>query len=411
MFSLKIFIIFIIIFLISSQNLNFYENSNFITESKSSNFIIKDIKKNKNKFSIVLIYSNYCPHCRNFKDDYEKLAEFYNNQIKFYALNIKTAEEFKKNFDTQYVPVIYFFEYENKTKYNNGNNFETLSNYLNFFLKKCYYINNTNDLFNITNNYILGYFSDNFLLENYINITKNFLHLFQNCYYSNKNISNENKNFIISKNEQNGFNSFYYFNFNYSNIENINKKYFDFIENLFPFQEIKTKSFFFILQYQKKDFLIFCYGNEHYKNEYLNIIEKLNEISNVKNYFNLFLIDFKAVYKKILNIDKNKIYFVDKNLKNIFLFENISEFKNIFYHSFSYENTIKILNTQKNKKKFDFTFFLFILFIYSLIFYLIIINFNLIENEKEFFILKKKENENKENKNDFDESQFLNSIN
>ena len=109
-----------------------------------------------------------------------------------------------------------------------------------------------------------------------------------------------------------------------------------------------------------------------------------------------------------MDIKKNNIYFINKNLTNIVKFDNISEFKNVFYHSFSYENTIiKILNSQeKNKKKINFTFFLFVLFIYTLIFYLIIIHLNLIEKQPEIIIIK-----NKNNKNDFEESEFLNSIN
>ena len=401
-FIKKIFFLIFFHFVISND-LNFYEKSKFIKESKTSESIMNEIKTLKNKFSIVLVYSNYCPHCKKFKNDYEKLSEFYHNKIKFYALNVKTANEFKKNFDTLYVPVLYFFQYENKTIYNKGNNFETISNYFNFFLKKCDLINDTNLIFNYSN-FIFGYFNDDNLIENFINITNNYIHLFENCFYS-KNVSN--KNLIVTNSEKNGLNSFYFFNINYSNLENINKKFIDFLDNLFIFQEIKTKSLFFILQFQTKDFLIFCYSNEENKNEYLKIIKKLNEVSNVKKYFNIFLIDFEAVYNKILDIKKNKIYFVNKNLSNIVTFNNISEFKNVFYHSFSYENTIiNILNSQeKNKKKINFTFFLFILFIYTLIFYLIITHFNLIEKQPEIVIIKTK------NKNDFEESEFLNSIN
>ena len=398
-------ILFLIIFLKFIYNQNFFENSKFIKESKTSEFIINEIKKLKNKFSIVLIYSNNCPHCRNFKSDYEKLSEFYNEKINFYAINVKTADEYKKHFDTYFVPVIYFFEYDKKIKYDKGNNFETLSNYFNFFLKKCDLINDSNVLFNYSN-FIIGYFNNNTLIENYINITKNYIHLFENCFYST-NFTENNKNLIITNDEKNGLNSFYFFNINYSNLENVNKKFIEFLDNLFIFQEIKTKSLFFILQFQTKDFIIFCYSNEENKNEYLKIIQKLNEISNVKKYFNLFLIDFKAVQNKILDINKNKIYFVNKNLTNIVKFNNISEFKNVFYHSFSYENTIiKILNSQeKNKNKINVTFFLFVLFIYTLIFYLIITHLNLIEKQPEIIIIKNK------NKNDFEESEFLNSIN
>ena len=398
-------ILFLIIFLKFIYNQNFFENSKFIKESKTSEFIINEIKRLKNKFSIVLIYSNNCPHCRNFKNDYVKLSEFYNEKINFYAINVKTADEYKKHFETYFVPVIYFFEYDKKIKYDKGNNFETLSNYFNFFLKKCDLINDSNVLFNYSN-FIIGYFNNNTLIENYINITKNYIHLFENCFYST-NFTENNKNLIITNDEKNGLNSFYFFNINYSNLENVNKKFIEFLDNLFIFQEIKTKSLFFILQFQTKDFIIFCYSNEENKNEYLKIIQKLNEISNVKKYFNLFLIDFKAVQNKILDINKNKIYFVNKNLTNIVKFNNISEFKNVFYHSFSYENTIiKILNSQeKNKNKINFTFFLFVLFIYTLIFYLIIIHLNLIEKQPEIIIIKNK------NKNDFEESEFLNSIN
>ena len=398
-------ILFLIIFLKFIFNQNFFENSKFIKESKTSEFIINEIKKLKNKFSIVLIYSNNCPHCRKFKSDYEKLSEFYNEKINFYAINVKTADEYKKHFDTYFVPVIYFFEYDKKIKYDKGNNFETLSNYFNFFLKKCDLINDSNVLLNYSN-FIIGYFNNNTLIENYINITKNYIHLFENCFYST-NFTENNKNLIITNDEKNGLNSFYFFNINYSNLENVNKKFIEFLDNLFIFQEIKTKSLFFILQFQTKDFIIFCYSNEENKNEYLKIIQKLNEISNVKKYFNLFLIDFKAVQNKILDINKNKIYFVNKNLTNIVKFNNISEFKNVFYHSFSYENTIiKILNSQeKNKNKINVTFFLFVLFIYTLIFYLIIIHLNLIEKQPEIIIIKNK------NKNDFEESEFLNSIN
>ena len=52
------------------------------------------IVKNK-KVSLVLIYSDGCPHCRNFEPEYIKLAEDYNSVADFYLLPSKS--NYKKN--------------------------------------------------------------------------------------------------------------------------------------------------------------------------------------------------------------------------------------------------------------------------------------------------------------------------
>ena len=81
--------------------------------------IYDKIVKNK-KISLVLIYSDGCPHCRKFEPDYIKLAQNYYSVADFYLLPSKS--NYKKKFNIKGVPTMFFFNGKKFTNFQKRKN-------------------------------------------------------------------------------------------------------------------------------------------------------------------------------------------------------------------------------------------------------------------------------------------------
>ena len=143
-----------------------FENAKYITSFSDVNKLYKQITENS-KISLILIYSESCPHCRRFEPEFIKLSERYSSLFDFYILSSKTNYNLK--FKIRGYPTMFFYDGDKFIEHKGRNNFETISYILeNDYSKKCKeidldYLNKINSELKekeekYEQNYIIGYF-------------------------------------------------------------------------------------------------------------------------------------------------------------------------------------------------------------------------------------------------------------
>ncbi len=318
-----------------------FEESLYITESIDTEKLVENIKQ-KNKLALILLYSPYCPHCHNFAPQYETLAKEFKDYADFYSINILNNRNYRKIFSIIGVPTLFIFYNGEFKQHKGGNSYEIVSTVLkkNYINVKCEEIdyNKFQDFKNSyptsrnINNYVIGFFNNNEIKENYIKITVEHIKFIDKCYYCLNNHNNEENNIIITENKQRGKNIFNEYKSGIINKE-INDNYISFILNKVRniYNDIYEQSKMFLLEYQDRDFLIFSYKSEDEKKDFLTKIKELDELSNnnKNRLFNFILLKFDNVYSAKYNLNHYGIYISDKILNNIQKIENLTEIENI----------------------------------------------------------------------------------
>jgi len=345
-----------------------FTNVKFIKSFEDSKELYDLIKKSK-KVSLVLIYSDGCPHCKNFEPHYIRLSEKYNSVVNFYLLPSK----FNKNqFDIRGVPTVFFFNGRKFIEHQGYNNFDIISYILeNDYLKKCKEVNydfllnpkNSSFLYNkkIEQNFVIGYFpNENTFynedentnikinkiirkktLESFIKKTQNIIGLLDNCYYikdlnddiSNNNILKEGTVIGFSKNK--GINIFTgYQDIFLDNEENDEKFYEERVKevgklyNIFLNDKIMdyyiditdSKMSSQLKAFVKRNVIFFVYKNEKEKMEYINQINSLIAMTKNDKYplFDYVLFKYGCnIYKISYYLKSSGIYYADKNMNKI----------------------------------------------------------------------------------------------
>ena len=330
------------------------------------------IVKNK-KVSLVLIYSDGCPHCRNFEPEYIKLAEDYNSVADFYLLPSKS--NYKKKFKIRGVPTLFFFNGKKFIEHKGLNKYDIISYILeNDYLKKCKEIsydflfnkNNNNSLFNQRKdkNIIIGYFpnendfynedeNDNKKInklirkktfENFLNKTRKIISLIDNCYYIRdydiNNINNSDdiilkEGYVITISKSKGINIFKGYQDIFMDNEEQNEEYYDnrindigvayskFINNKIKEDYIEitdSKMATKLKTFIKRNAIFFVYKYEQEKKDYIKQISSLIAMTKNDNYplFDYVLFKFGSDIIRLSYYFKSSgIYFSDKNLSKI----------------------------------------------------------------------------------------------
>ena len=194
-----------------------FEESLYIAESIDTEKLVENIKQ-KNKLALILLYSPYCPHCHNFAPQYETLAKEFKDYADFYSINILNNRNYRKIFSIIGVPTLFIFYNSEFKQHKGGNSYEIVSTVLkkNYINVKCEEIdyNKFQDFKNSyptsrnINNYVIGFFNNNEIKENYIKITVEHIKFIDKCYYCLNNHNNEENNIIITENKQRGKNVF-----------------------------------------------------------------------------------------------------------------------------------------------------------------------------------------------------------
>ena len=320
------------------------------------------------KISLILIYSNSCPHCQRFEPEFIKLSEKYNKNFDFYVVPSKS--NFREKFDIRGVPTMFYYVGNNFIEHKGRNNFETISYILeNNYSKKCkeieleYFINLNNE--KPEQNYILGYFPDEDIIskeeensdikkliikesfDNFINNTNQMISRMDNCYYLRnlKNLNNENKagnlmeglsegNIIIFS-ENKGINIFNeYHNIFISNLDQDKSYYEKRIKDIgdlyLKFLSEKIIDYYIditdskmvskLTMFAKRSMLLFVYKNDEEKKEFKRKINIIIGYTKNERYplFDYVLFKYGTnLFTLSYYIKESGIYYIDKNFKKI----------------------------------------------------------------------------------------------
>ena len=379
------FIHIILIFLnILSIFTSLFENSKYIKELP--NVAALDFYLNNSNITIgmMLVYSVYCGHCHNFAKTYQQLAEKYNNQLLFFAMNVN-SDYYKRMPSTWGVPYILFFSDGYFYQFKRRRSFEEISYTIdNFYLTRCReitYKNIENVYYNVFlkkeknyNNLIIGYFDEN---------SNNDIDKFKNstkwmcpecvglCYICKDFKENKNENNTFLKNINNNIIVGYLPN-NSSKVflwKNKDNKYDELINNYEEFINKDLKREYFNINNKEKLYMIDFFGNKNclffvYKindekiiyenniNELINASEK-----NILSLYNLVLYNLSDIQSDKLDfINSNGIYEISQDLNLTYKFNNFEEFKNLFNnsnisnHKFEIDNKPLIPEVKKDDK-------------------------------------------------------------
>ena len=323
------------------------------------------------KISLILIYSDSCPHCKRFEPEFIKLSENYNNYFDFYVL--PTKSNFRVKFNIRGVPSMFFYDGNNFIEHKDRNNFETISYILeNNYMKKCKeidleYLNNLNYEKNdkTEQNYILGYFPNEELIsneeensdinkliikksfDNFINNTNQLISHMDNCYYI-RNLNNFNKEdktenlidglsegTVIIFSENKGLNIFNeYHNLLISNIDQDKDYYEKRIKDIgdlykkFLSEKIidyyiditDSKMVSKLTMFAKKSILLFVYQNDKEKTEFKRKINIISGFTKNEKYplFDYVLFKYGTnLYTLSYYIQESGIYYIDKNFRKV----------------------------------------------------------------------------------------------
>ena len=383
--SKLISILFFILFL---KTICLFDNAPNMEFSLDAVTIYDKIVKNK-KLSLVLIYSEGCPHCRKFEPDYIKLAQNYYSVADFYLLPSKS--NFKKKFNIKGVPTMFFFDGKKFIEHKGLNNYEIIIHILeNDYLKKCKEVgydflfdqsNNNSILYNhkLEEKLIISYFPNDIdfydedendnkkinqlirkkAFDTFLNKTHQIISLIDNCYYIrdiNKNDNNNtmlNEGTIIAISKAKGINIFKGYEDLFLDNEETNEKYYedrinDTGENYIKFLYEKIKDDYIevtdsrmdskLVSFIKRNVVFFVYKYENERKEYINQISSLIAMTKNDKYplFDYVLFKYGCdIYRISYYFKSSGIYYSDKKLTRISRPNNL----NII---------IEMINTQNN---------------------------------------------------------------
>ena len=311
-----------------------FENVKYISAFSDVNKLYKQITEN-NKISLILIYSESCPHCRRFEPEFIKLSERYNSLFDFYILSSKTNYNLK--FKIRGYPTMFFYDGDKFIEHKGRNNFDTISYILeNDYSKKCKeidldYLNKINSELKekeekYEQNYIIGYFPNENIISNrqgnyelekliieksfdsFLNNTNQIISLIDNCYYI-RNLNNNEKNqdtlgefeegTVLVFSENKGMNKFIeyqnifssnqdqdkeYYNKRIKDIGELYKKFLNekIIDHYIDITDSKMANK--LKMFVKRNVLLFVYKNDKEKNDFIKKINLLIGITKNDKY-------------------------------------------------------------------------------------------------------------------------------
>jgi len=345
---MKKFLIFFNLFLLYFC---FIEKSEYIKDISSSKNLEKELINDDKSTGMLLIYSSWCHHCKEFSKTYVKLSEQFHNRLFFYAMSERT--DYEKKFSEVYgYPTIYFYKNGNFSKNRGSRSYDSLLKKINEeYVLKCLQINYkeieniyNNEYLNkdISRNLLIGFFKNKENINLYDTITSDYLKNFIDfCYYcsdyeqyinntNNTNNMNINENTILSYNKQKGNNFFYLNDIN----PYIKSDYILYIHNnvINSYEDINNDNkLIFLNSIKDKYYIIFVYNNTEQKQDYVEIANRLFNMNSRKgkNIFNYILLNKEVKYNKFNELKENNIYLIDKKFKKIIELSNLEYIEEI----------------------------------------------------------------------------------
>lgn len=88
---------------------------------------------------VVLLYANWCVHCRTMMNDYNEAASMLGNEVKFIRVEVGRAKELMKRSDISGFPTIFGVRYDGSiTQHNGKRDPATLVSFAESLKKKAY---------------------------------------------------------------------------------------------------------------------------------------------------------------------------------------------------------------------------------------------------------------------------------
>ena len=319
-----------------SDPFNQFKINNIINIKNYNDYLINIKNTTKGKTTIFVIYSNSCPHCRDFAPHYINISNHFinNKNITFLRINSNVYDTFSDNiteFKIYGVPSIFLYTNEKFIEYKENRDVDYFVNYINQQHNfKCEEINENilsqliNDDIILSNNnnksFIIGLFpkvnnkfneSDIEIFQklnsrqgNLIKSSDCFYFLYDNDIVNKSNETkfltlNEGKNYIYVYNYQKGIKNFPYFenkyislNFTDAYMKQIESKYIDFIkDNFFPYYILFEDSLISKIISLNKKLLLFSFDNNNEKEFYIEIINQLLENLTIQNNYFMILLN------------------------------------------------------------------------------------------------------------------------
>ena len=350
-----------IIILLSSQT---YCDSSFITEESDLTKLL-DLLKHK-EFSLILIYSPYCPHCRNFAPHYEKLANAFHDRVHFYKMNAVESNSYNKKFKIRGYPSLWFYYNDSYTECNDWYTYDFLSAHIieNYLyeckkitfdeydkIKEDFYKNKEH------NNFIVA-FGGNGMIDVYKSLVNETKFYIDNCYYINEtNITSVFNNTIISYSKQKGINTFTEFKYNNKNsindtglIDNLRK----FIrKNVYNYyKNVDGEKNIYDIAVQQKDVVIFSYDSKELYEQYIRNITYLSLLNTNENNtlfdFVLFNTRNNIRYISRMKFGSKGVYLSDRKLSKI---EKIDDIKVIEEMIIKNNKVVNITTSTQEQKE------------------------------------------------------------
>ena len=340
--DINIFILLFTIFTSSHCSINNeFKGAKYIKDFKSFNDYQEAFKNNKLKYGFLLIYSNYCPHCMHFSQDFITLSEIFHKDLFFYTAGADHSK-YQKEFWIRGFPTILFynngsyFEYKKKRSVKKISQF--IRNYTQTSCTEIYYENIKTvkqDVYSEDDrNIIIGFFNKEKNINNFCEMTNSLKNGYEDlCYYVIRNETDKkriDKNFLDMKENEIWANSKKYgdykFIFNESNykeilFQNVLNKY----EDIYKNEDINL-----LKRMKDKDFIFFIYDNDKMKEDYIEKINELYDKEKEQNFFNYYYILYNKNInsEKFKNFDKDEIYHVSNDLLNQNIINDLNEFMN-----------------------------------------------------------------------------------
>lgn len=94
-----------------------------IIELKDSDFSGRDLKNKKPGYIVLLVYADWCGHCRDYHDTFQNVANMTrgHSNVRLAVLEDKNSKKFKQHIEVRGVPSIFIYTNGTDIKQFGGN--------------------------------------------------------------------------------------------------------------------------------------------------------------------------------------------------------------------------------------------------------------------------------------------------
>ena len=343
--------------------------SQYITEQSDLNKLLPLLSPSQ--LSLILIFSPYCPHCKNFAPHYNKLAETYHDKITFFRMNGAENRSYNKKFNIRGYPSLWIYYNDTYQEVDDVYTFDNLSKkLLKEFLFTCesisypqyieYLSSNYMETQSINSNFIVNFNTSN--QELFTSITKQYSYYIEKCFICNSEIPETSflEGAIVSFAKHRGVNTFTQLKHTNEPTQSLIFDLNEFIRKytLNMFIHINSEAETYEMYNLKRDSIILSYAGEKQKNEYIQFLSNCTLLNKyqIKLVFDfvLFNMDNNIPYLSRFSFKRAPgMYFVKKGLKEIVEIKNFTFIEELIINTTNLNENIPNTNNNYGNKTDD----------------------------------------------------------